>query len=687
MSKKKLLLSHLIKDFVKTKSRAPSQRELDYMYNKHLIDHPDFEETGLNGSEEQRFNQSVNKESSAKNFNEVVSRFISEQKFISNELEKIDEKTENEFRLYANKFNESLKHIKTLERNINKNLLLHSKDDIYTHGFVENFQDYKNIDFNKSNIYMLNGKVTLGYTKIAGENFQSKNLSYSLASREGRSLGQRNINDISNAVNEDGSFFKVLGFSKVPNDSIDFIVSIDFDEPKEIDTIKFTVQAIESNSKIFYSCYYNDSSSQYKEVFESSLAIDNNENFVEINKKNVNSIKLVFNKNGYDYKDGEDYVYIFDLDFLGGTTKAFKINEESILNLGPYKILDEEGNEVNFSMATIKGGTCCIVPEKTSVDFYLSKDNLNWIKADYNDTSKKVIQFEEGEETFDGNGVFKKFTFGENNALSNIIEDTSKIDLKPLAHQKYLSLYVEKEKFNEIVKKSLIIKRNVCNKKNKTTYSAKEGWYLNENKYYCCIINIEEPEGRYLDFGERSCFINEKQVSGKHFLSYGSHKFKTSEENWFDLDEDQEGLFQTELQLREEDILYPYNHKYIVEGFEYSDFFAGEKVYLAKNDVYSYELKEVSNQRFLIDKDLSKFTFINSNFTNDAGVLEEAVFIAVNAKEESSEAKIEDYKFKCRKKNPINETSSNNELYVKAVLKSSDSSVTPKIDQIQVRVI
>lgn len=687
MSKRNLLLSHLIKDFVKTKNRAPSQRELDYMYNQHIIKYPDFEEVGLNASEGQKFNQSVNKESSATNFNQVISRFISEQKYLAEELEEIDEATENEFRMYANKFDESLKHIKNLERKINKNLLLHSKDDIYTHGFVESFQNYENINFQKSNIYMLNGKVTLGYTKIAGENFNSRNLSYSLSSREGRSISQRNVNSISNAINEDGTFFKVLAFSKVPNDSIDFVVDVDFDEPKEIDTIKFTVQAIESNSKIFYRCYYNDDSSHYKEVFESTLAIESNENFVEINKPNVKSIRLVLNKDGYDYKDGDEYVYIFDLDFIGGTTKKFKINEESILTLGPYKILDEDGKEVNFSMATIKGGTCCIVPEKTSIDFYLSKDNSNWIKVDYNNTGKQVVQFEESEESFDGAGLFKKFTFGENNVLNNTIEDTNMIEVELLSHQKYLSFYIEKERFDEVVKESLSIKRNICNKENKVTYSAKEGWYLDGNRYYCCILNIEEPEGRYLNFGERSCFINGKQISGKHFLSYGKHNFKTSEENWFDLDLDQEEVIQTELQLREEDILYPYNHKYIVEGFKYSEFFTGEKVYLARNEVYSYELKEVSNQRFLIDKDLSKFTFIESNFTNDEGDSIPGVFIAINAKEDSSEAKVEDYRFTCRKRNPINETGNNNELYVKAVLKSSDTSVTPKIDQIQVRVI
>ena len=687
MSKRNLLLAHLIKDFIAEKERAPSQRELDYMYNQHLINHPKFETIGLNASETPNFAQAVNSESSSSNFNQTISKYSSEMNYINNEFEKIDEETENQFRMYANKFNESLLHLKKMERKINKNLLLHSKDDLYTHGFVESFQNYDKIDFKSSNIHILNGRVTLGYTKVAGENFDSRNLSYRVASREGRSLSQRNINNISNSINEDGSFFKVLAMSKIPNDSIDFIIDIDFEEPREIDTLKFTIQAIESNSKIFYNCYYTQDLSSYSEVFESNLAAENNENFIEINKKNIKSLRLVLNKSGYDYKDRDEYVYIFNLDFIGGTTKKFKINEESVLYLGPYKILDEDNEEINFSMATAKGGTCCIVPEKTSIDFYLSKDRVNWIKTDYNSTGKAVVQFEESEEPFDGTGVFKRYAVGNvNSPLDDVIQDTSKIEIKPLPHQRYLSFYVLKNEFKEIVSQSLNIKRNVCNKENKETYSAKEGWYLDANKYYNCIINIEEPEGRYMNFGERSCFINGKQISGKHFLSYGKHNFKTSEENWFDLDEENETQFTNELQLREEDILYPYNHKYIVEGFNYSTSFVGDRVYLAQAEIYSYELEEVSNQRFLIDKSLDKFSFIESEFKNDLDETVEAIFIAVNAKEGSSETKIEDYKLSCKKRNKIT-NDNNNELYVKAVLKSSDTSVTPKIDQIQVRVI
>ena len=147
MSKRNLLLAHLIKDFIAEKERAPSQRELDYMYNQHLINHPKFETIGLNASETPNFAQAVNSESSSSNFNQTISKYSSEMNYINNEFEKIDEETENQFRMYANKFNESLLHLKKMERKINKNLLLHSKDDLYTHGFVESFQNYDKIDF------------------------------------------------------------------------------------------------------------------------------------------------------------------------------------------------------------------------------------------------------------------------------------------------------------------------------------------------------------------------------------------------------------------------------------------------------------------------------------------------------------------------------------------------------------
>ena len=683
MNREKLAKEILIKDFIQEKYRTPTQQEIDFIYNEYLKRNPNSMMLGINAGTDFHFNQQVNKESSADNFNDTIERVLLEQEALNTSLEASEERTESIFRMYNNKFTEELSNLKKMTKTINRNLLLHSKDDIYTHGMVEGFQDYDKINFNESNIYMFNGKVTLGFAKVAGENFDSRNISYRVSSRSGSKVTQRNLNNITEALNEDGSFFKVLAFSEAQDETVDFYVDLAFDEPRFIDTLKFTIQAVESNSKISYQCFYSQNDLNYTEVFESTLVIENNENYVEINQEAIKSIRLVFSKDGYDYRDGDQYVYIFSLDFLGGTTKAFKINEESVLSLGPYELFDEDNAPVNFTMGTIKGGTCCIVPDKTSIDFYLSKDKTTWFKADYNATAKQVIQFEESEESFDDTGYFKRY---ENSSSKMIIENFNSLKLNILSHQRLLNFYIEKKDFKNIVKKSFKIKRNFCKKQNQELYSAKEGWFKSDNSYYCTNINIKSPEGRYFDFGEQSCLINKKQVSGKHFLPYGLHSFKTSEENYHDLNLNDETIINSERQLQEKDILYPYNHKYIVEGYKYSPTFNGRKVYRGADEVYSFDVKEVSNQRFLNDKSLESFTFVEASFQKAEETIN-AMFIMINIKETSGEAKLENYKLECKKRNTLPSEEPNNKLYIKAILKSLDTSVTPKIDQIQVRVI
>lgn len=690
MNREILVKELLIKDFIRRTSRAPTRQEINFLYNDYLRTNPGVKIQGINAGATFKFNQQANKESSANNFNETINSYLLEQNAVNASLQQTEDETEALFRMYNNKFSEELRSLKKMTKIINKNLLLHSKDDIYTNGIVESFQDYDKINFDQSNIYMFNGKVTLGFRKVAGENFDSSQITYRVTSRTNSKLIHRNLNNISATLNEDGTFFKVLAFSEIKDDPIDFYIDLDFNTARSIDTLKFTTQAVESNSKIDYRCYYSRDQTNYIEAFESALVVENNENYIEINQDGVRAIRLILSKNGYDYIDGDQFVYIFNLDFLGGTTKRFTINKDSVLSLGPYELLDLDDEPVNFTMATLKGGTCCIVPDRTSIDFYLSKDNLNWYKTDFDATSKQVVQFEENVEPFDGTGLFELYNDNLNASSGSfdkdIVEDYAGLNINILPHQRLLKYYIKKDKFKDIVKESLIIKRNFCKKQNKPTYSAHEGWYKSSNNYYHTLINMTEPEGRYLDFGINSCFLNGKQISGKQFIPFGVHEFKTSEENYKNLNLTDETALQNEQQLQAIDMLYPYNHKYVVEGFRYSSTFSGKQLYVGADEIFSYQLKEVSNQRFLTDTSLENYTFVDVDFKNENDDTINAVFIMINIKSNSSEGKLEDYVFECKKRNTIDGTS-NNKLFIKAILKSLDPRVTPKIDQIQVRVI
>ena len=46
-------------------------------------------------------------------------------------------------------------------------------------------------------------------------------------------------------------------------------------------------------------------------------------------------------------------------------------------------------------MAKLSTDTCCIVPDKSSIDFYISKNNTDWYEAFYEEKNQNVIKFSE----------------------------------------------------------------------------------------------------------------------------------------------------------------------------------------------------------------------------------------------------------------------------------------------------
>ena len=666
----------LIKDFISLHERSPTQQEIKAFYNNYNVEKPNALMTGILSGSKQKF-QLTGDSSSAFIYNELLDNMKLDFKYLLSNVKEQKDIVETNFRSHFQKLDRLLKEIKKNERNLNKNLLLYSKDDIFTYGIVENFDDYSKVDFNKSNVDFFNGKATLGFSSFSAKEKGIVNISYDVRSRAKSLVGNREINKIKNCLHEDGSFFKVISYSSLESDVIDFIIDLDFndEEDKFINTIKMTTGAIERNSKLSYKCLYTQDNNSYKEVFESGLRVEENEMFIEINKPNVKKVKIVMTKSYSDYKDGNTYAYVFALDYVGMIERTFKIDEDSVLYLGPYEIMDENDEAINFSMATLKGGTCCIVPNKSSVNFYLSKDNVNWNYCNFDGTGREVVQFDSFTSDLSDEGLFDIIDINADNYY--VANDISSLNINLNDNEYLLNIYIKAENKDKFIKNSLKIKRNLLNKFSKQSlYNSGTGWYYDNQGFYNTIFEINQPEGRYFNFGNNSCFINGKQVNGKVFVPQGTHTFKTNSENYKTINIENELNVNNAKQLKLLDKLYPYNHKYIIEGFKYNGSFLGRKVYSGADEVYSFDLKEVSNQRFILSDDLDIFTIVE----NDSGI-----YFKINSQQNSSEIKLESFKINCKKRN--NDVNESNLLYVKAILKSSDMKVTPKIDQIQVRVI
>lgn len=661
----------IISEFIEDNLRAPTQQEINLLYNNEVANNPNIEKVGLLAGKVKTY-FSANEVSSRTKYNERIECLSLDEKYLLSSINDKIESLESTFRKNVRKLNGQLSKLKDLERSVNRDLLIHLKEDIFLNGVTESFEDYNKIDFDNSNVAFYNGKVTVGFTKVGSGSFNFEDIQYSVRSRSGEVLSSRTISSFENIKEEDGSFFKVLAESNTKYDHVDFVLDINFKEQSGVDleTIKFTSYTPEKNSKASYQCFVSTDGNSFVEIKESNLRLKSGENFVEVNKKGVKKIKLLLSKFAYDYKQNGNFVYAFSLDYLGFTKNKYKINQDSVLFLGPYEVLNEELEPVKFSMASARGGTCCIIPDETSVDLYLSKDNVSWHKVDFTGRSKEIVQFYESIESAVD---FTLFDLIDRNSRSNFLAEElpESIILQP--EEKVLNLYIPAENQESFIKDSIEIRRNSLKKDNEKVYNASRGWEKKQGFFYT-NFEIDQPEGRYVDFGTRSCFVNDRLVTGKVFLTKGVHSFKTSEENWYNLELNDEKDVKTSRQLKDIDPLYPYNHKYLIEGFTYSKIFRGKKVYLGTKTCFSHKMRFVSKERFLRETKLDIFTFIEKP---------EGIFIKVKVNETRSDSKIEDFEITYRR--TLEEDS--NLLYIKAVLKTANEDVTPKIDQIQVRVI
>lgn len=665
-----LIKNEYVKKYILENKKAPTQQQIKGHLNSFVEENPNVSENGLTAGTKINFANRAGKESSASNYNSLIERAINEQELIKDYYTEKVESLENNFRTFKNIFNRMFLKLRQTERNLNKQLILHEKKDIFSYGIVEDFSSYEKVDFENSNVYFMSGKVTLGFKKVATESILDSEIGYSVLNRNDTQVIQEPLNSFTNTLKEDGSFFKLIAKSRNRNDAIDFVIRINLNKPKSVDTLKFVLDAVETSSKLAYICMVSTDGANYNQVFESELRIQNGANYVEINQDNVKHIKLVISKTSYDYQEGDLYAYMFSLDYIGLTKKSFKINKKSSLFLGPYKIVDENNLPVNYNFATIRYGTCCLVPNKTAIKFFLSKDNVTWIPTSYTGQGREVIQFSESEA--DINTLFETVDVLNDN---QIIKTNSLFNLK--SDEAILNYKISDANLDNIILNTLNIKRNILEKNNNYINKSYSGWER-DGEYFTTTLNISDPEGKFINFGNSSLHINDRRVTGKVFLTFGSHKIKTNKRNYFSILNTSSKINEVEIlnarELKSIDSLYPFNHKYLIEGFKYNNDFHGKKVYKTVGDIYGRELIRVSNERFEAEKDINFFTIVKYNGFN---------YFKIKINSNFGDSKLEKVKLECNKKSTVN----SNFLYIKAIIESSDPRVTPKIDQIQVRVI
>lgn len=601
------LREKLIREHLKNNNNVPSPRYSKYLTALNLEENKNgllVNEVGVRGVLRQGGDAS-----SVSKYRETCYNLKSDLETSLKRLNTFKEKIMSQHKAFIGSYNNLYSKIKVNIGEANRQLLLNMRADKFVYGITETFENLNNIDLARSNTAFLNKKVTCGFGDYEEYSFSLNEIEVASYCKNGYLDQIESLNSRNNILRKDGSSYKYIAYTNSSSSIVDLEFTLNLNESESIDKILVQLNNLEVNDKCNINVYYSLDGTSYEGTISNNIRAEDGGNFFDIYKNNVKKLKVKVSKFSYDFIKNGQYAYFFYVDFIGKV--KYKHLTESVLYTKAYEIKDENENPIDFSLATINAGTCCILGDDTSVDFYLSKDNLSWQNISFNETGNKLIEFRRS----------------INNEVFENTEDNQ-----------YVNYYIPAG--TNYIEGSLRILRN---------YGK---WYVDQYGAKT-TLEIENIEGKYIDLEDKSCVINNENRSGIVFLSKGKHSILLP-------------IYEYDNSSFESDKL---NLKYLFEGYSYPLGYEKTKRYVKLGEIYESELQSVSLEQFNLDSS-------NRNiFYKD--VKDEGTFFKIHDKL-SREIFVPEVR--------TNENVQNNKLYIKAILKGTESS-SPMIDQVQVRVI
>ena len=151
-----------------------------------------------------------------------------------------------------------------------------------------------------------------------------------------------------------------------------------------------------------------------------------------------------------------------------------------------------------------------------------------------------------------------------------------------------------------------------------TVRDIEKGWGFSD-PYYICIIEVQNPDGMAIDVGNQPIIIDgaiytskigNSILTGKTAASDGIHRIKVHKNNWMDVPSGTMSGAPTDLEeLKALDLLYPYNHKLIIEGYNYSPSYSAtdEQIYVGADVFAELIMKKVSSFDLLYNTTVNNY--------------------------------------------------------------------------------
>lgn len=632
----KLVKYELIKQFINENNRVPNSGELNELliaYNKNTVS-----SDGLSF-----FNSKirVNEESSAELYNSLMNDISGNTKLLNSYLDKVLSKIQN--RMYSN-----LCFLSNLESDYSKlnnqlsQILLTSGTDTNLVSLI--YEDFSNLEkvYSQTNVSLQQNNVFSDYESLVTSDVEYKLDYYSPVSDILYSKEEGTLDKLKEL---DGSFWGVKLYTET-NKAITLILTISLNE---IQSLGYLNLALDSWNGTTITTEVSLNNEDF--TILNSISVNSNIVNIPINTE-VKYIVLAITKNNSSSFDGKNYCYDFRFDYLSFSDISFATDSEIIM--GPYEVTDIFGTPQNFSY--IKFDTCTTLNDNSTIQFYISYDAENWVP----------VNNIEGSNLLFANSVSSIDEFEQINTSIDLSKvDSENIDqLNIKGNQTLLNIKLPISFIDQIDLNAALFKRGTVPEGS----TSGTGWiYIPETESY--LTTFYNESDIVFDLGFTTAIIDNVKQTGKVSLTSGYHTFQTSQMNWIEITSD----LTSETSIKAQDPLYPYNHKYLIEGYKYPTSFVGEKIYNSIGEYFSCKLKYVSESEFSQRDDLDIFTLkIKDNY----------IYFIINSEKELSDWLNESFSLTLY----LNADTVNN-IYVKVNFISYDNVTTSNLHNFTIKVI
>ena len=588
------------------------------------------------------------------------------------------------------------------------NLLLLSKDTAGFFNFMEDTfvnNSLVNLSATSAFVSVQKNRVTLGTTtpgatRIDLSNIPKKSLEFSVLSKTNLvSTTTAQGTSITNSVSDMRNFWQQSVYTSKPG-IVTAEFKINFGTDTSISRIEIDLHAANQGSSTQITPMYSNDNYSWSMLpvgtFTQSIADKGAFQFTPITTK---WLKLVMTKTAADQVEQGAYLYEFGFDSLSFYSEGFSTLVQSTLLSKPLSVTGNDGLPELFSRATLE--VCETIPTGTSINYYLAVSGsdttpvsaLNFVSIDPLNrtvaTYPTILDF--GDLTtieVSGIGISEDPTTDpiQNPSLSYSYLDTSSgtpVNVT-VAEARYhflengdriLSLSLNP--LIDIAQGTLEIWRNVQSQgTTQTVRGAFLGWRF-EDPYYKTTVLVKNAAGVGMDFGSKVIVIDGAATLGKTTISQGRHSVWVHKDNWKSITA-VDPIVDVGT-LKKADALYPYNHRFLVEGYPYPVTWptGAEKVYRGFDIVAESFMKEVSVFDIINNVSSSDYT----KFAIDKDTLSALPVFVV--KVDTSQADYLNERFLLRFK-------AANVLYkyitLKAVLATTDAALTPVLTGYRIKV-